>query len=223
MFVFLNDFLSAEANAPFSIAIMIVIMIAMLEGIGMFLGFGISAFVDNLFPEMDFEVDAPEMESASSLGRVISWIRVRGVPALVLMIIFLTSFGLSGLFLQTAIKGIIGEPLNSWIVMIPAFLVALPSVRIFGGIVAKYMPKDETSAVGLDSFIGKLATITIGEATTKKPAQGKVRDEFGKFHYLMIEPDLVEERFAQNEEVLLVKRENSVFYAIKNKKESMSS
>ncbi len=93
MFVFLNDFLSAEANAPFSIAIMIVIMIAMLEGIGMFLGLGISAFVDNLFPEMDLDVDAPERESASMLGRVISWLRVRGVPALVLMTILLTFLG----------------------------------------------------------------------------------------------------------------------------------
>lgn len=222
MFVFLNDFLSAQANAPFSIAIMIVVLIAMLEGIGMFLGFGLTSFVDNLFPEMDIDMEAPEMESATSPGRAFGWIRVKGVPVLVLMIIFLTSFGLCGLFLQTAIKAIIGAPLDSMIVTLPAFLFAIPSVRVFGGVVARVMPKDETTAVGLDSFVGKVATITLGTAKKNQPAQGKVKDEHGKIHYLMIEPDLAEEQFMQNEEVLLVRREKSTFYAIKNNNESMS-
>jgi len=221
MFVFLNDFLSAEANAPFSIAIMIVIMIAMLEGIGMFLGFGISAFVDNLFPEVDFDMEAPELESTTSPGRVIGWIRVKGVPALILLIIFLTAFGISGLIMQTMIKSVIGAPLNSWLITIPALVIALPSVRVFGGLVARYMPKDETTAVGLDSLVGKIAKITLGTSKVNQPAQGKVRDEHGRDHYVMIEPDLAEEQFEKNERVLLVKRTNSTFYAIKNNNESM--
>ena len=221
MFVFFNDFLSSPANAPFSIALMIVVMIAMLEGLGMVLGFGVSAFVDNLFPKLDINVDGPELESSSSLGKVISWIRVRGVPALVLLIIFLSTFGVFGLLIQSFWVSLVGSPLQPWIVSIPAIAIAFPAVKVLGEIIAYYMPKDETSAVGLDSLVGKIARITIGEARVESPAQGKVKDEFGKDHYVMISPVDEGEAFSQNDEVVLIKRDKSVFYAVRNTNESM--
>jgi hypothetical protein len=216
MFILMSDFLFAPGNAPFSVALLVVMIIALLEGVGTLFGMGISGVMDSLFPEVGLEMDAPDMDSPTSLGRLLSWIRVKGVPVLILMIIFLTSFGLLGLMMQKIITGVFGQPLNSIIVTIPAIFMSLPVVRLFGMFFQRYMPKDETSAVGLDSFIGLISTITLGEARTDFPAQSKLKDKFGKTHYIMVEPDDGDTTFRQHDDILLVRRVNSVFFGIKN-------
>lgn len=66
-----------------------------------------------------------------------------------------------------------------------AFLLAMPSVRLFSSVLVRIMPRDETSAVASDSFIGRTATITLGTAKRGSAAQGEsvllVRGEGGVF------------------------------------------
>ena len=96
------------------------------------------------------------------------------------------------------------------------------SNQLSGGAVAKVMPKEETSAVSLNSLVGRVATITLGTASPGKPAQGKVRDEHGLEHYVMIEPDIADAAFEQGSEVLLVRSEGAKFFAIANTHAALS-
>ena len=106
---------------------------------------------------------------------------------------------------------------------VPAFFAALPVTRFFGSIFHKILPKDETSAVSSASFVGRMAKITLGTSAKDSPAQGKVKDQFGKYHYIMIAPDNDDDVFAQGMDVLLVRYDGVTFYAIENHNNAMSN
>lgn len=70
------------------------------------------------------------------------------VPVLILIVLFLTAFGLLGLGIQSmAVDIFFGGLLPISVVTLIAFIVSLPLVRIVGGVLAKVMPKDETETV----------------------------------------------------------------------------
>ena len=210
------EFITAPENIPFAVALLVLLIIALLEGVGAMFGAGISNIFGGLFPDIDVNIEGPDLDSSGTLGRVLSWLRIGQVPVLVLIIVFLVGFGISGLILQKFLWITFGFMLPAAIASVPAFMVALPTVRVLGGALNAIIPKDETSAVSQDSFIGRIATITLGESKATSPAEGKVKDSFGKYHYIMIEPDNKTDSFAQGSEVLLVRQNGSIFYAIKS-------
>lgn len=218
------EFLTLAENIPFSVSLLVLLIIAFTEFIGALLGTGISSIISGFFPDTDisFELEGPNIESPGSFGKVLSWLRIGQVPMLVLIIVFLTSFSISGLALQKFILINLGFVLPAIVATLPALLISLPSVRIFGGILNKIIPKDETSAVSKNSFIGRVAIITIGKASKGNAAQGKVKDKFGKYHYIMIEPDNENDEFIQGKQVILVRQEKGMFFAINNSKKIMS-
>jgi hypothetical protein len=211
------DFLLASENLPFTVALAVMFGIAILEGVTVLMGFALSGVLDALLPDFDVDFDMEvELESPSSISRMLSWLRVGKVPMLMLLIVFLTGFGLIGLALQSTLQGSFGFLLPNWLMSIPAFVLALPVVRIFGGALNRIMPNDETDAVSADSLVGRLATITLGTAASGSPAEAKVRDIHGTTHYVMVEPDMAGESFAAQSSVLLVRNEGAVFKAITN-------
>ncbi len=159
---------------------------------------------------------AGDIGSASALSRVLGWLCVGRVPVLVLVVVFLTVFGLDGLLIQGLLQGLTTFLLPAWIAWVPALALALPMTSRIGRGIARIIPKDETSAVSRESLIGRLATVTLGEARQGAPAQARVRDENGKSHYVMVEPDDPERAFRAGEPVLLVTRHGAVFRAIEN-------
>jgi hypothetical protein len=78
------------------------------------------------------------------------------------------------------------------------------------------MPGDETEAVSEESFIGRIAVVTLGEARAGKPAQGKLSDQHGQTHYVMLEPAASGEVFETGASVLLIGQEGAVFQGIRN-------
>lgn len=211
------DFLLAEQNLPFTVALSVMFGIAVLEGVTALLGFALSSVLDALLPDLDINVDLEmELESPSSISRMLSWLRVGRVPMLMLLILFLTGFSLTGLALQSLVSGTLGFLLPGWLMSIPAFLLALPVVRVLGGALNRFMPNDETDAVSEDSLVGRVATITLGTAASGSAAEAKVRDVHGTTHYVMVEPDVVGEQFAAQSSVLLVRNEGALFKAIRN-------
>lgn len=217
------DFITAGPNLPFSIALAIMLLMALLEGVGTLFGLGFSSLLENLLPDLDLDVDVnlPEGESPLALSRLLGWLRLGQVPALIILIVFLTTFGLMGLFLQSFADRTFGALAPGWLASIAAFAVSLPMVRLFGGTLGKILPKDETSAVSDKTFIGRLATITLGSARQGSPAEARLEDQFGQTHYLMVEPDLDGEEFLQGEQVILVKKNASIFSAIRNTSEAL--
>jgi len=83
------------------------------------------------------------------------------------------------------------------------------------------MPNDETTAISFNSLIGRVAIIILGEAKKGYPAQAKVKDAYGKYHYIMVEPDIETETFSEGTAVLLVRRVSNIFYVIALNNEKM--
>jgi hypothetical protein len=204
-------FFLAPENLPFMVALAIVAGLAVIELVGLLLiGTGLGNALDGLLPD---SISNPEMPD--SPGALLSWLRVGQVPLLFLLLLFLASFGLLGLGGQhlLALSGLGFAP--GLLMSVPAAVLALPPVRLLGGVLGRLLPGDETSALSRASFIGHRATITLGEAQAGSPAQGKLRDRFGQTHYLMIEPDHSADRFSPGETVLLVRTTGAVFFAIR--------
>ncbi|WP_346838364.1 YqiJ family protein [Microbulbifer sp. SAOS-129_SWC] len=207
-------FLLQDGNLLYTGALVLMLMIAVLEGAMTLIGVGISDLLDNLLPDADIDVDAPDTEAGGVLTRFLGWLRFGEVPALILLVAFLVAFGVTGLLLQMLAHSLVGFLLPTWLLAIPVLLLALPQVRFVGNLLRRFAIGDETEAVGRKSFIGRVATITIGEAAAGSPAEARFSDEFGTTHYVMVEPD-VDETFTQGEQVLLVEERGASFRVIR--------
>jgi hypothetical protein len=211
------EFIFQSANAPFTIAIFVMLGIAVLEGAFLLLGFGLFQFLDTLVPDVSIssELDmSPDLDSPSAISRFLSWLRIGKVPLLMLLVVFLTSFGILGLIFQSMLNQLLGVMLPAWLAVIPIFFLALPIVRLSGIILEKIMPGDETDVITEDALIGHVATLTLGRAQTGSPAEAKTRDQHGTTHYVMVEPEQKTVTFERGDKVLLVQRNGATFKAI---------
>jgi len=209
----------AEQSLPFTVALIIMLALAVLEGLSLLFGSsGLSATLDSAF---DLDVDADVDLHAGHHGGLLSWLHIGRVPVLMLLILFLTAFGLSGIFIQMLSRSILGDFISVWFASIGAFLVTIPTVRMGGFVLEKVLPKDESSAVSLNSLVGRVGVITIGTAQVGVAAQARVRDEHGLSHYVMVEPDQEGTVFEAGTEILLIKRLGAKYQAIRNPHEDL--
>jgi hypothetical protein len=214
------DLITADANLPFVVALGLVLALALLEGVGLLLGAGLSGMLDHLvpdslLPEVDLDVDAPDLGSPGPVSALLGWLYVGRVPMLIILILGLTCFGIVGLILQSAAEAVLTRPLPAWLASLPALLLALPLIRISARGMARLMPSDETEAVSPDSFVGRIAVITLGTARPGSSAEARVKDRYGQSHYIRVEPD-GDAALDQGSEVLLVQQRGNVFLAIAN-------
>jgi hypothetical protein len=211
-------FLVEAANLPFSLSLAVMILFVLLEAISLSLGAGLSGIIGSLLPDLDpdldLDLDLPD-NSPATFTQILSWFRVGEVPLLMLLLVALTTFGISGLLLQALVQMITGNMLPPLIAIIPACFCAVPFIRVIGGLLNKYMPKDETWAVSEDSLIGRSAIILTGTATQGKPVQAKVRDEHQQAHYILVEPELPEESFNAGETVIVSGKQSAIFQAVR--------
>jgi Protein of unknown function (DUF1449) len=204
--------LVAPGNAPFLVAICVMVILGALEGVSLLIGGGISHHFDSLFAS--HLSDATHVQASEGF---LGWLHVGRAPILVLVIIFLMGFAIGGLLLQWAMAGLIGRPLPPSVASVVAAACALPIVRSLGGLIARYIPKDESSAVSEDSFIGRIALLTAETAIAARPGQAKLTDEHGMTHYVLVEPDGPDIAFSRGDVVLIVSRASgSLFRAIHN-------
>jgi hypothetical protein len=229
------DFFLSQGNTPFTIALAIMFFMTLMELISASLGMGISEMVDSVLPEFDADIDididadldadvqmtAPA-SGADGLIKLLSWFRVGEVPVIMLFIIFLTGFGLSGLIIQFTATRLIGTTIPTLLAAVPAILCAIPVVRICGGVLSKYMPKDETYVVSEKTFLGQVATVTTGTARKGAPAQAKLRDQHGQTHYILVVPDSDKEEFEQGEKCIIVSQNGSIFTVIASTSSALS-
>lgn len=221
------EFLCAQQNMPFTVSIGIMLFIALIEGVGAIIGFGVSDMIHSLFPSLHFDIDIPDLDAdldghhvdidaSSGFTKLLGWLRIGQVPFMAWLILFLTSFGLIGLIAQTISENITGMLLPGSIGSIIAFVATLPVVRVCGRFIAKVMPQDETDAVSEASFIGRTATLVLGTASAGKAAQAKLRDQHGTTHYIMVEPDVADQVFSQGDTVLVVSQAGAVYKVIED-------
>ncbi len=234
----------SDATAPFAIALCLMALIALLEVIGALMGLAPSDMIDSMLPEVDVDADmdidveldidvdgaldgagspldtdavsAPDAPGAGPLSSILGWLCVGRVPVLVLLMIFLTAFGLSGFFVQGVAQSILPFALPVIIAVVPAIFTGVFATRWAGLALAKVMPKEQTEAVSQKRFIGRIATIVRGEARADLPAEAKLTDRYGQTHYLLVVPDLADAVFTAGEEVLVVKQVGGRYRVIAN-------
>lgn len=207
----MSVFFAAE-SWPFIGAVGLLLLLTVIEGLSLLLGVSASHWIDGAF-------DDPTDGAHGALDTWLGWLHLGKVPALVLLVIFLMGFALTGFILNLIALRATGAMLPVLLTVPVAFMAALPFVRMLGGIVAKLMPKDETYAVSLDTLVGRVAAVVSGTARQGYPAQAKVNTAHGQTVYVMVEPDNADTTFTQNDSVLLVRRVSGTrFQAIRNPK-----
>jgi hypothetical protein len=207
----MDPFIS-PAYTPFLVAILVMLVIGTAEGLSLLLGGGLSHHVDS-FLAAHF-AHPPDVDTGEG---VLGWLHIGRAPILVLLVVFLTGFAIVGLLLQWSTTSLIGHPVPTLIASGIAAACAVVLVRGVGGAIARAVPKDETSAVSEESFIGRVARLTAESAAAGRPGQAKLTDEHGRTHYLLVEPDRPDVAFARGEALLVVSRASgSVFRAIHN-------
>ena len=216
----LMAFITAEQNSIFTMALVLMGMIALLEGASTIIGMGISELLESMLPNVEFDVATPDAPQ-SVLSKLLGWINFGKVPLLIIMVCFLSAFGVIGYLLQYFTQGLTSVLLPQLIAVPIAFVIAMPFVRLFTSMLEKIMPRDESSALKEESFIGAMVTITLGTAKKGAPAEAKLTDQHGQTHYFMVQPEHEDEQFEQGESVLLLRPSSNGFYAIKNTNTSL--
>ena len=201
--------LFAPETAPFAVALGLTLAIALIELASVLIGISASEAIDSVLPD----ADGPDFE-LGPLSQFINWLSFGRLPALIVLILITTSFGLGGYVVQEAMRRVFGFALEPAVASVPAAIVALFATHHAGHALGRIMPREETDAVSTADFIGRVATVFRGTASSGKPAEAKLTDIHGKTHYVLVEPDDREQLFAQGSEVVLVRREGPVFRAI---------
>lgn len=198
---------TASETLPFSVAFALIVAIALVEGLGMLVAFSPSNLLDDVLPDIS---------SDSGLDRVLGWLHVGRVPALVLLVLFLAGYATFGYSLQMVAHGLFGSYLPTWAATLLAVPSGLATVRGLGSLVAHIIPRDETSAVSEMSLIGRAGVVSAGAARRGLAAQARVRDVHGHTHYLMVEPDIDDDIFEEGTQILIVRKVGAFFRCIAN-------
>ncbi len=198
---------TATQNLPFGIGFALIVGIALLEGLGMLFSLSPSNMLDDVLPEIDGD---------SGLDRVLGWLHVGKVPALVLLLLFLTGYTVFGYSLQVVANGLFGGYLPAWLAGLLAVPAGMATVRGLGSLIAHIIPRDETSVVSEQSLVGRVGVIISGAARRGLAAQARVKDSHGRSHYLMVEPDIDDEVFAEGAQVLIVRKAGAFYRCIAN-------
>ncbi|WP_435106145.1 YqiJ family protein [Arhodomonas sp. AD133] len=180
--------LTSPECLPFTVALGVMLALAVLEGTMTVLGAGLSQLVDAALPDIDVDLAAPDAATPGVATRALAWLQLGRVPAIVVLIVFLTAFGLLGFAVQAGIRAFTGGLAPALAAAPAAALLALPPTRWGARLVGRILPGEETSAVSSESFVGRLATVTVGEARPGYPAEARLADEYGQSHYVLVEP-----------------------------------
>ncbi len=189
------------------------------------LGASVSGLLGDVdMPDLDVDVDMDvdidvDLDVDSDIGvaaKFLYWLKIGKVPLLILIVIFLTLFALCGYVLQFLFLSLGGFLLPGWLAAPIALFLVVPAMRLCGRFLAGLIPHDETDAVSQDELVGCRAVIVLGAARKNTPAQARIRDRFGTTHYLMVEPDNPGETLEQGKDLLLVRRDGALHYAIEH-------
>ncbi|WP_170113405.1 YqiJ family protein [Ahniella affigens] len=209
---------TAPENLIFVIALGVVVALAAIEVLAILLGHSFGHWLDGLLPDgfdvhVDGHIDVDVDGAGSVFDKLLGWLHFGKVPTLVIITVYLMSFGMVGLGLQIGARSLLDGFLPGWIAAGAALPLSLPIGSRLAGFIGRLLPRDESQVIKRHHLLGRLATIVIGEARQGSPAQAKLRDEFRTTQYFMVEPNQPGEVFRQGEQVVVVAMLGTVFRA----------
>lgn len=194
-------------NYIFSAALLLMIIIATIEGVFALFGYGLSNLFDHLFPNIDINHNIEVSNENFSLGSLFNWLNKGGLPLGVWFILFLTYFGLFGIYLRETIKYFTSIELTMYIAVPITLIVITPMLRGTSVYLSKILPKDESYAVSKNTYLESIAEIVTGTAKINYPAEAKLIDIHGQIHFIMVEPIRENESFKEGEKVYILKED----------------
>jgi hypothetical protein len=200
-----TDILLTPDVRPFAVAAAIMVSLGGIELLTMIVGFSISELVGH-----DFGLDS---ESHSGIGGLFLWINAGRLPLLILIILALGIFSISGFLLQ-GLAHAAGGVLPVWIAALAAVAVSLPAIRVSSRGIARIIPRDETYAVNDADFVGLVAEVAIGPLDQGLPGRVRLKDVFGNWHSVAARASPDSTPLPVGASVLLVDRDAKSFIAI---------
>lgn len=193
--------LLADQNLPFAVALALLGLLALVQvlGLGHFIGDG------------DADLGHGDVDIG---GGLVSLLGVGRVPLLVWFSCLLACFALLGLSLQQLFTGIFGAPFPALAASVAALTAALPANSLVTRALGLVWPHDETTAVPVEALLGRRGKIAVGAAARGNPARAVIHDLHGQMHNVMVEPHEDATVLAEGCEIMLVRREGELFYAI---------
>ncbi|WP_230292773.1 YqiJ family protein [Croceicoccus sp. Ery5] len=198
------DILAAH-NTPFAVALALLALLLLMQSVGL------SDFGGDFDTDVDGDID---VEGTDIAGGLASLLGLNRLPLMAWLSVFLGCFALLGWSGQQLIENLLGAPLPALPAAGLGLLIGVPATSLLARPLSKIWPHDETSAVSTDRLVGKRGTVSIGTARRGSPARVLVKDHFGQPHNVMVEPHEDSAEFTEGDEVLLVRREGGIFFAV---------
>lgn len=192
--------LLADYNLPFAAALVLMVLLGLVQAVGLSSALG------------DGDVDA-DADGGFADG-LLSFLGIGRVPFMIWLASFLFLFAALGVGIQALADNLLGAPFDRWLAAALAAIAAAPANGLLVRPIGAILPGDESTAVGLDSLVGRRATIVTGRAAAGFPARAQVHDRFGHPHHVMVEPHEAGSEILEGDEVLLVRREDETFYGV---------
>ncbi|CAN7574596.1 MULTISPECIES: OB-fold-containig protein [Ensifer] len=187
---------------PFAIAAIMLAALTAIEMLCLLLGFSLGEVIDKA-----------GLDEHNGMAGLLSWLNVGGVPILILVMLLLALFSMTGFVIQS-IAHSVWLPLPAMIASIPALLLSLPAVRTSSRAVARIVPRDETYVVDLSEFVGQTAEVAVGPLDQGLPGRVRLKDKHGNWHNLRAKAAKGEAAIAIGTQILIVDRAKDVFIAI---------
>ncbi|MBE8167296.1 MAG: YqiJ family protein [Shewanella sp.] len=204
------DFVLAHQNWPFTLAFILVIGLGLFELISMLVGLSLLSALDDLLP---IDINADTSTGVDGVTGILGWLCLGRLPLLIWLVLVLTSFAITGLTINYLSLCFMFHYFPEPYALVAATVLTLFSCRYLGAALARKLPKNESSAINHDELAGSVGTITVGRATQTNPAEAVIKDAFTQKHYVRVVPNTAEEHFEQGTKIVLLRRENNIWFA----------
>lgn len=189
------EFLFEHELMPFHLSVLALILLSMAETFGYYLCIRPSTFLKKVSP--DWLIESPLLQVKFS--------------KVLIFVFLLLNFSFAGYFLQLSIFASKQEFAAWYYVILPALVIAIFfTVFMIHCLDQVIKPKITTNQVDL---LGRLATVSSGNARPGFSAQARVRDENGQLHYVQVEPEFGELEFQS--QIILIRFRKSHYIAKK--------
>ena len=189
------EFLLDRDLIPFHITVVLLLLLSMAETIGYYIGLRPSTFIKRFAPSR--LTDSPFLQVKFS--------------KVLIFVFFLLTFSFAGYFLQLIVFASQHLFFAWYYIILPALIIAIFfTVFMIHCLDQVIKPKVIYQKVEL---LGRLATISSGNARPGFSAQARVRDEFGQLHYVQVEPEFGELEFQS--QIILIRFKKSHYIAKK--------
>ena len=188
-------FLFEHELMPFHLSVLALILLSMAETFGYYIGLRPSTFLKKISP--DWLIESPLLQVKFS--------------KVLIFVFLLLNFSFAGYFLQLSIFAS-KQVFAAWYyVVLPALVIAIFfTVFMIHCLDQVIKPKVALNQVDL---LGRLATVSSGNARPGFSAQARVRDENGQLHYIQVEPEFGELEFQS--QIILIRFRKSHYIAKK--------